>query len=156
MLDDGGAKSDLSAFGVEAIKDVRGDSGDRVGSPGWRLQVVAELGEAGDLGFAGGGVVGELKEVGGDGLGGELPVEELGDEAAAGDEVGHRDGKVAVDVTGGRDFGGIADELAGEGVGEGRDAVDDDEGGAEEGGLDGRGTAGDGGGTGVVEGGSGV
>ncbi len=80
-----------------------GDGGYGVGGSGGWLEVVAELGEAGDLGFAGWGVVGELEEVCGDGLWGELPVEELGDEAAAGEEVRHGDGEVAV---GGRGWRG--------------------------------------------------
>ena len=46
----------------------------------------------------------------------------------------------------------VADELFGEREGERRDAVDDDEGVADDGGLDGGGAAGDDGGAGVVEG----
>ena len=51
---------------------------------------------------------------------------------------------------------GHGDHALGDGVGEGRDAVDDDEGIADEGGFDGGGAAGDDGGAGVEEGGAGV
>ena len=54
------------------------------------------------------------------------------------------------------ELGGVADEAFGEGEGEARDAVDDDEGVADGGGLDGGGAAGDDGGAGVVEGVAGV
>ena len=47
---------------------------------------------------------------------------------------------------------GHGDDAFGDGVGEGRDAVDDDEGVADEGGFDGGGAAGDDGGAGVEEG----
>ncbi len=92
-------------------------------------------------------------------LRGEALVEQLGDDAAAGDEVGHGDGEVAVGVFEGgfvADLGGVADEAFGEGEGERRDAVDDYEGVADGEGLDGGGAAGDDGGAGVVEGGAGV
>ncbi len=83
-------------------------------------------------------------------------MEELGDDAAAGDEVRHGNGEVAIAV----DFSGnllrIPDELLGELEGEGGDAVNDDEGVADERGLDGGGAAGDDRGAGVVEGFAGV
>jgi hypothetical protein len=88
--------------------------------------------------------------------GGEAVVEEFGDDAAAGDEVGHGDGEVAVGVGCGGDLGGVADEAFEDGEGERGDAVDDDEGIADGEGLDGGGAAGDDGGAGVVEGFAGV
>ena len=54
------------------------------------------------------------------------------------------------------DLGGVADEAFGEREGEWGDAVDDDEGVSDDGGLDGGGAAGDDGGAGVMEGLAGV
>ena len=116
----------------------------------------AGFGEVGDHLGAGGGVVEQGAEGGGEVCGGEAVVEELGDDAAAGDEVGHGDGQVAVGVGLGGDFGGVADEALEDGEGERGDAVDDDEGIADGEGLDGGGAAGDDGGAGVVEGFAGV
>ena len=62
-----------------------------------------------------GGVVEQGAQGGGDVGGGEVVVEQFGDDAAAGDEVDHGDGEVAVGVGLGGDFGGVADEAFGEG-----------------------------------------
>ena len=83
-------------------------------------------------------------------------IKEFGDDTATSNEIGHRDGEVAVGVALGRDFSGVVDHAPEYGVGEGRDAVDHHEWVADDEGLDGRGTAGDYGGAGVVEGGAGV
>ncbi len=89
--------------------------------------------------------------------GGEAVLQKLGNDAAAGDEVDHADGEVAVGVgAGGPDLGRIVDEALGEAEGERGDLVDDDEGVADDCGLDGGGPAGDDGGAGMVEGFAGV
>jgi hypothetical protein len=75
--------------------------------------------------------------------GGKVMLDEFGDDSFAGDEVGH--GHV-----------GHFDDAFGDGVGERGNAVDDDEGVADEGGLHGGGAAGDDGGAGVMEGGGGI
>ena len=75
--------------------------------------------------------------------GGEVVLDQLGDDAFAGDEVGHGDM-------------GHGDDAFGDGVGDGRDAIDDDKGIADQGRLDGGGAAGDDGGAGVKEGTSGA
>ena len=116
------------------------------------MKAGADLGEGGDLGFAFGGVGQQGSEVGGYVGGGEAVLEELGDDAALGDEVDHRDGLVAGGVGHVGELGGVFDELSGEGEGERGDAVDDDEGVADDGGLDGGGAGGYDGGAGVVEG----
>ena len=67
------------------------------------------LGEVGDHLGAGGGVVEQGAEGGGEVCGGEAVVEEFGDDAAAGDEVDHCDGEIAVGVGSGGDFGGVVD-----------------------------------------------
>ena len=105
---------------------------------------------------ASGGVGEQGSEFFGEGFGVEAVLEELGNDAAAGDEVGHGDGEVAFAVDVGGDFLGIPDELLGELEGEGGHAVDDDERVADERGLDGGGAAGNDGGAGVVEGFAGV
>ena len=76
---------------------------------------------------------------GGDAVGGEVGLDELGDGALVGDEVDHAE-----------EF--RADQGLGEERGERRDAVDDDHGDVEESGFDGGGAAGDDGGVGGGEG----
>jgi hypothetical protein len=65
-----------------------------------------------------------------DGLRGELGLDELGDDSAPGDEVGHGDMR-------------HADKALSDRVGKGREAIDDDKRVADECGLDGGGAAGD-------------
>ena len=107
---------------------------------------------------AGGGVLQEGFEGFGEGVGVEVTLEELGDDAPAGDEVWHGDGEkwVSAGGEGGRgcrpDFGGVVDEVFRQGEGKGGDFVDDDEGVADESGLDSGGAGGDDGRAGVVEG----
>ena len=108
------------------------------------------------IGHGARGVVEERGELGGEVLGGEVVLEELGDDAAAGDEVGHGDGQIAGGVGHVGDLVGIADEALGDGEGQGGDTVDDDERVSDGGGQDGGGTAGDDGGAGVMEGFAGV
>ena len=81
-------------------------------------------------------------------------MEEFGDDPTTGDQVDHGDGKVAVgvEIVGGPDFGWVVDELFREAEGDWGDFVDDDEGVADDSGLDSGGAAGDYGGAGVVEG----
>ena len=74
---------------------------------------------------------------------GEVILDQLGNHALAGNQVGH--GHVR-----------HLDDPLGDGVGEGRDAVDHDKGIADEGGFDGGGAAGDDGGAGVEERGAGI
>lgn len=90
--------------------------------------------------------------------GGETGLEEFGDDAAAGDEVDHGDGQVAfgVEIGGVPDLGRVLDEAFSEAEGERGDLVDDEEGIADDCGLDGGGAAGDDAGAGVVEGFAGV
>ena len=83
----------------------------------WRGQEPgAGFGEVGDHLRAGGGVVEQRAQRGGEVGGGEALVEQLGDDAAAGDEVDHGDGQVAVGVGLGRNLGGIADQAFEDGV----------------------------------------
>ena len=91
-------------------------------------KAVAKLCEGDDLGVTFGGVGQERGELGGDVLGTESVLEELGDDASAGDEIGHGDGQVASGVVHIGELIGVADEAFREGKGEGRDPVDDDEG----------------------------
>ena len=58
-------------------------------------EAAAQLCEGDDLGVALGRVGQELRELGGDVLGGEAVLEKLGHDTAAGDEIGHGDGQVA-------------------------------------------------------------
>lgn len=120
------------------------------------MELLAERLEAGELVLAIGGVVGQTEEMGGDGFGGELVVEELWNEAVTGDQVGHRDGEVAVTIAAGGDLRRVTDKPAGEVEGKEGDLVDDHEGRADEGGLDGGRAGGDGRGAAVQEGGAGV
>ncbi len=123
---------------------------------------MAEAGQVGELLGALRGFAQEGLEGFGEGVGVETGLEELGDDAAAGDEVGHGDGEVAFAVVAcaggvhGPDFGRVPDELPGELEGEGGDAVDDDEGVADERGLDGGGSGRNDGGAGMMEGFAGV
>jgi hypothetical protein len=103
-----------------------------------------------------GGVGEERGQLGGDVLGGEVVLKELGDDAAASDEVGHGDGQVSVGVGHVGEFFWVADEAFGEGEGEGRDPVDHDERVSHNCGEDGRRAAGDDGGPGVMEGFAGI
>ena len=88
----------------------------------------------------------------------EARLKEFGDDAASSDEVDHADGEVVVlvEIVGGPDLGGVFDEMFGEGEGDGRYAVDDDERVADDGGLYCGGAAGDDRGAGVMEGFAGV
>ncbi len=140
---------------LQELQDDLGGAGDGVGG-GIGDELAADLGEVGDLAGAGGGVFEQGRQGRGEGVGVEVLLEQLGDDAAAGDEVHHRDGEVAVVVLLGGDLGGVLDEALGEGEGEGGHPVDDDEGVADDRGLDGGGAAGDDGGAGVVEGLAGV
>ena len=126
------------------------------GLGGVRKETATDFGEVGELLGAFGGVGEQRAQGGGYVGGGELLLDELGDDAAAGDEIDHGYGEVAVGVGLGGDFGWVADEAFGEGEGEGGDFVDDDEGVADDCGLDGGGAAGYDGGSGVVEGFAGV
>jgi hypothetical protein len=76
----------------------------------------ANFGEVGDHLIAFGGVREERLQGGGEVGGGEAGLEELGDDAAAGDEVDHGDGEVAVgvEVVCGPDLGRVLDEAFGE------------------------------------------
>jgi hypothetical protein len=128
------------------------------GWAGCGVEAVADFGEVGDHLGAGEGVGEEWAQGCGYVLCGEAGLQELGDDAAAGDEVHHGDGEVAfgVGVVRGPDLCGVVDQAFGYAEGEGRDLVDDDEWVADECGLDGGGAAGDDAGAGVVEGFTGV
>src|ERR1035437_9379709 len=84
------------------------DSVDGVGVRG-REELGAGFGEVGNHLAAGGSVVEQGAEGGGEVGGSKAGVEEFRDDAAAGDEVGHRDREVTVGVEHGGDFGGVAD-----------------------------------------------
>jgi hypothetical protein len=120
------------------------------------LEETADFGEIGDHLGALGAVDEQGTQGGGDVGGGEVLLDQLRYDAAAGDEVDHSDGEIAVGVLLRRNLGGIADETFGEFEGEGRDTVDDDEGVSNDGGLYGCGTAGHDAGAGVVKGFAGI
>ena len=82
-------------------------------------EAVAELCEGDDLGVALGGVGEEWGEFGGDVLGCEAVLKELGNDAATGDEIGHGDGQIAGGIGHVGELVGIADEALGEGEGQG-------------------------------------
>src|ERR1035441_5945380 len=131
------------------------DSVDGVGVRG-REELGAGFGEVDNHLAAGGSVVEQGAEGGGEVGGSKAGVEEFRDDAAGGGEGGDRDREGTVGVDHGGDFGGVADHAFDDGEGERGDAVDDDEGIADGEGLDGGGSAGDDGGAGVVEGFAGV
>jgi hypothetical protein len=117
---------------------------------------LAYFGEVGDHLFALRAVGEQGKQGGGYVFGGEAALQELGDDAAAGDEVDHGDGEVAVGVEGGGDLRWVVDEAFCQPEGERGDAVDDHEWVSDDRGLDRGGSAGDYAGAGVVEGFAGV
>ena len=119
---------------------------------------MADVSEVGDHSGAVRGVVEEGAQGSGYVFCGEAVLQEFGDNAAAGDEVCHRDREVGIGVGLGLvpDFGGILNEALGQTEGERGDSVDDDEGVADDGCLDGCGAAGDDAGAGVMEGFAGV
>ena len=141
----------LSSEGEDGVADLV-DAGGATGGGETR----ADLGEVGDLLAAGGGFGEQRFECGGQGIRVEASLEQFGDDAAAGDEIDHGDGQVAFAVGVGGDLGRVPDEGFGELEGERGDLVDDEEGIADECGLDGCGAGGDDRGAGVEEGFAGV
>ena len=114
------------------------------------------FGEIGDYLAAFGAVCKQGTEGGGYVFGGKAILQELGDDTAAGDEVNHGDGEVAVGVEGGGDLWRVVDQAFCEAESQGGDPVDDYEGVADDGGLDCGGSAGYYAGAGVMEGFTGV
>lgn len=117
---------------------------------------MAYLGEVGDHLLALRAVCQQGTQGGGYVFGGEAVLEELGDDAAASNEVDHGNGQIAVGIEGSGDLGWIMDEAFCQPKGERGDAVDDHEGVSDDRSLDGGGSAGDDAGAGVVEGFAGV
>jgi hypothetical protein len=117
---------------------------------------LAYLGEIGDHLLALRVVVEQGTQGGGYVFGGEAVLKELGDDTAAGDEVDHGDGQVAVGVEGSRDLWRVVNEAFCQPEGERGDLIDDDKGVADNGSLDRGGSAGDYAGAGVMEGFAGV
>ncbi len=114
-------------------------------------QLAAGFGEVGDHKVAGGAVGQQRGKSGHHIFGGEAGLQQLGDDASAGDEIDHRYGEIAVLIYLCRDFRWIADEAFGQREGEWGDSVDDDEGSTDDRGLDGCGAAGDDAGTSMIE-----
>ena len=117
---------------------------------------MAYLGEIGDHLLALRAVVEQRPQDGGYVFSGEAVLQEFGDDAAAGDEVDHGDGQIAVGVEGGRDLWRVVDKAFCQPEGERGDFIDDDKGVADNGSLDRGGSAGDDAGAGVMEGFAGV
>jgi hypothetical protein len=142
------------------VKEVDDDVGSAVErsrlEPSRGEEAVAEFGERDDLVVALGGVGEERGEFGGDVLGCEVVLKKFGDEAAAGDEVGHGDWQVTGSVGHVGELVRVADEAFRQGEGEGRDPINDDKRVSHNGREDSGGSAGYNGGAGVMESLSGI
>ena len=114
---------------------------DGIGSGGG-LQAATDFGQIRDHLGALWGVLEEGAEGGGYIGGGEVLLDQFGNDATARDEVDHSDGKVAVGIGLGGDLNGVADQPFGELIGQGRDSIDDDKWVSDDCGLHGGGSAG--------------
>jgi hypothetical protein len=125
---------------------------DGAGSGGW-LEHMSNFSQVGDHALALRGVGQQRAQGVGNVFRGKTGLKQLGNDAAAGDQVHHGDRKVVVGVDVGwfPDLGRVADEALCQPEGERRDAIDDYERVSDDGGLDRCRTAGDDGGAGVME-----
>ena len=135
----------------DSVANLRDGAGSGGGS-----QESADFGQIGDHLGSFRGVYEEGAQGGGYIGGGEVLLDQFGNDATAGDEVDHGDREVTVCVELSGDLGWVADQPFGELVGQGRNPIDDDKWVSNDGGLHGGGAAGYDAGSGVVQGFAGI